>query len=288
MYESVLQHFGLTEADRLGLGWESGIFALSPTQILRIPHPGPGVEGQVRNRAEFTSGLPDLPFEVPRVREIRYVDGVLIAVEDRISGRPLDAILPNLEGATRHRALAAYLDTTDAMRTIKVEGDYGDLLLPEPLRCPHWGDYLARRLDGFADDAVLAAKVPGYGEKVARIRAQLMALPDPEKCLVHGDIWPPNIMMDAEFRVTGLLDFSFTTRVGDWVMDLAGAVHFNRISNPQADGDFAYLMGLIEARHGAGLQGRIALYAVWFAFSFAYDHDHKVIFPWCLDMIRAY
>lgn len=288
MNERVLRHFGLTEADRLGSGWESSIYALGPSQILRIPNPEPAAEVRVRARAAFTSGLPDLPFEVPRVREITYVDSVLVAIEDRISGRALDELLPDLMGEPRRRALAAYLETAEVMQTVKAEGDYGDLLLPESLRCAHWGEYLARRLDAFADDAVLAANVPGYGEKVARLRAQVLALPDPEKCIVHGDIWPPNVMMDDALRVTGLLDFSFTTRIGDGVMDLAGALHFNRIGNPRAAEDFDYLTGLVRARHGAELQDLIGLYAVWFAFSFAYAHENRVVFPWCLEMIRAY
>ncbi len=61
----------------------------------------------------------------------------------------------------------------------------------------------------------------------ARVRAQLLALPDPEKCVVHTDIWPPNVMMDDDLRVTGLIDFSSTTRIGDTLMDLLGAAHFN-------------------------------------------------------------
>ena len=34
-------------------------------------------------------------------------------------------------------------------------------------------------------------------------------------------------MMDDDLRVTGLIDFSSTTRIGDTLMDLVGAAHFN-------------------------------------------------------------
>ena len=80
-----LQHFGLTLADKLGSGWESRIYALGATRILRIPNPVPGVEAVVRARAAFTAGLPLLPFVVPRVREISHVEGMLITIEDRIA-----------------------------------------------------------------------------------------------------------------------------------------------------------------------------------------------------------
>ncbi len=286
--QDVLGRFGLTEADRLGIGLESRIYALGKAQILRIPHPELKVEARVRARAAFTNGLPVMPFAVPRVLEIKYVEGVLVAIEDRIAGRSLAEILPELDGDRRTRALAAYLETAEAMAGVKAEGEYGDLLVPEPQRSLHWGDYLAKRLEGFAADEVLVREVPGCAAIAARLKAQLLALPDPEKRIVHGDIWPPNVMMDEDLRVTGLIDFSFTTRIGDTLMDLAGAAQFIRVGNPHAAEDFEYLSGLIEARHGGKLRERIGLYGVWFAFSFAYAHEEPVVFPWCLAMIREY
>lgn len=288
MADDVLQHHGLTEADRLGSGWESRIYALGQDRILRIPKPEPNAEARVRARAAFTNSLPALPFAVPRLREITSVGGVLVTVEDRIAGRSLAEILPELAQDRRRQALAAYLETAEAMAALKTEGDYGDLLVPQPLRCAHWGDYLARRLDGFAADEALVADVPGLAGIVARLRTQLLALPDPEKRIVHGDIWPPNVMMDDALRVTGLIDFSFTTRIGDTAMDLAGAAQFIRIGNPHADADHAFLMERIESRHGTALRARFRLYDAWFAFSFAYGHDEPVIYPWCLETIRQF
>lgn len=269
-------------------GWESRIYGLGSTQILRIPNPEPEAETRVRARATFTASLPQMPFAVPRVREISRVDGVLVTIEDRIAGRALVDMLPALQGDRRRLALAAYLETAEAMAMVRTEGDFGELLVPEPMRCPRWGEYLARRLDGFVDDAVLARDVPNLTAIAARARAQLLALPDPEKCVVHGDIWPPNVMMDEDLRVTGLIDFSFTTRVGDTLMDVAGAAHFNCIANPYAADDLAYLSAQIEARHGAGFRDLFRLYGVWFAFSFAYAHDDPDVYPWCLEQIRAF
>ena len=284
--DAVLHHFGLTEADRIGSGWESRIYGLPPDLVLKIPHPEPGAEARVRTGAAFCAGLPPLPFAVPRVREIGHIDGMLFTIEDRIAGRALSEDLPELEGARRRQALASYLAVAEAMAGVTVEGDYGDLLLAQPLRRPHWGEYLAERLQGFADDAVLAREVPGLDGIVARLRAQLLALPDPARCVVHGDIWPPNVMMDEDLAVTGLIDFSFTTRVGDTVMDLAGAMYFLQVANPRGAEDSAYLGALIAARHGAAVRERLDLYAVWFAFSFAFNHDDAVVHAWCLDLIR--
>lgn len=286
--DEALRAYGLTEANLLGKGWESQIYALGDDRVLKIPHPSPGAETLVRTQADFTRDLPPLPFAVPRIREILHVEGTLITIEDRIAGRSLAEILPGLEGDRRKAALTAYLAVAEAMAAVRTEAEFGDLLVANPVRRAHWGEYLAARLDGFADDPVLAADIPDFAAIVGRFRSRLLALPDPVKCVVHGDIWPPNVMMDDDLRVTGLIDFSYTTRVGDTLMDLAGAVCFQDIANPHGPEDTGFLMGLIEARHGTGLRDLMALYATWFAFSFAYDHEMTEVYAWCVDLIRKF
>lgn len=289
MNDAVLAHYGLNETDLLGSGWESTIYALGSTQILRLPRPDADAERQVRARAAFTDSLPPLPFAVPKVREISRVAGHLVVIEDRIEGCAMEAMLPRLSGSRRREALSAYLAAAEAMARITVPGEtYGDILLEQPLRTDRWSDYLVARVRVAIKDKALAADVPGLDAIAARLIARLESIPDPEKSVVHGDIWPPNVMMNDTLQVTGLIDFSFTTRVGDHVMDLAGAAHFLRIANPSAEEDHAFLMELIAERHGDEVVERIGLYAVWFAFSFAYNHDDAVIYPWCVDLIRGF
>ena len=289
MNEAVLAAYRLSEADLLGSGWESTIYALGPTKILRLPRPEAGVERQVRARAAFTASLPPLPFAVPQVRKISTVAGQLVVIEDRIEGQAMEAMLPGLSGARRREALAAYLTAAEAMAVVTATGEpYGDLLTEQPIRTARWADYLVARIRVAVEDEVLAADVPGLAIIAAQLIARLESMPDPERCVVHGDIWPPNIMMNDALQVTGLIDFSFTTRVGDHLMDLAGAAHFLRIGNPHASEDYAYLMQLIAERHGAEVVERVGLYAVWFAFSFAYNHEDTVIYPWCVDLIRSF
>lgn len=287
MNHIVLRHFGLSEKDRLGTGWESEIYALNDGQILRIPRPEPGMEERVRARAAFSARLPTFPYKVPNVQEIAFVDDVLVLIEERIAGRPLSALLPDLAGARRVQALDAYLATAEGMALARTTGDYGDLLVVDPVRTTHWSQYLIRQLDRYVQNAALARDVAGLDAIAATLRAALAALPDPDRCVVHGDIWPPNVMLDDDLRVTGLLDFSFTTRVGDTVMDLAGAAQFLRLGNPQAEADFAYLLDRITRRHGPEATGRVHLYGLWFAFSFAHAPDDPLVYPWCLQMIRA-
>lgn len=281
--------FGVTNADLLGSGWESTIYALGTTQILRIPRPEEGSEDRVRARAALTANLPALPFAVPRVREISRIDGQLFLIEDRIEGQSMAALLPELSGERRATALRAYLAAAEAMSAATAPDEaFGDLLLDQPRRCAKWSDYLTARVRAAAEDDVLAAAIPNLGGIVDRFIMRLEAIPDPTRCIVHGDIWPPNVMMNESLQVTGLIDFSFTTRIGDHVMDLAGAWHFLLASKSSAKADHDYLKQLILAKHGAEVIDRMGLYAVWFAFEFAFNHDDAAVFAWCANLIRDF
>ncbi|MGQ0567550.1 MAG: phosphotransferase family protein [Gemmobacter sp.] len=289
MGDAVTAAFGVTDADLLGSGWESTIHALGSTQILRIPRPEAASEDRVRARSAFTANLRPLPFAVPRVREISRIDGQLYLIEDRIAGQSMAALLPTLSGERRATALRAYLAAAEAMSVATAPGEtFGDLLLDQPRRCDRWSDYPTTRVGKAAEDQILAAAVPGLARIVERFIARPEAVPDPAPCIVHGDIWPPNVMMNDDLQVTGLIDFSFTTRIGDHVMDLAGACQFLLATRASSQADHDHLKQLILAKHGAEVIDRIGLYAVWFAFDFAFNRDDAAVFAWCVNLIRGF
>lgn len=86
--------------------------------------------------------------------------------------------------------------------------------------------------------------------------------------------------------MTGLIDFSFTTRIGDHVMDLAGAFDFLLATRSSSSADHDYLTQLIMAKHGSDVTDRMELYAVWFAFEFAFNRDDAAAFARNVNKIR--
>ena len=161
----------MSEAARLGSGWESTIYALGPTQILRIPEPDVATERQVRDRATFTASLPPLPFAVPRVREISVVARRLVVIEDRIEGQAMEQCFLVLPALRRRDALAAYLATAEAMAGVIATTERGDLLKEQPLRTARWADYLVARLRAAVEDEVLAETCRAYRDCGAIDRA---------------------------------------------------------------------------------------------------------------------
>lgn len=289
MNHAVTAAFGVTDEDLIGSGWESTIYALGQHQILRIPRPEVVSEAKLRAQAALLASLPPLPFAVTRIRDISRIEGQLYVIEDRIAGQSMASLLPGLSADQRAQAFRSYLAAAEAMASVTVPAmAYGDLLHDNPRRCEKWSDYLTERVRVAARDEVLAAAVPGLAGIAARFTLRLNALPDPPKCLVHGDIHPANVMMNDDLQVTGLIDFSFTTRVGDHLMDLAGACYYLTAYDLSAQADLDHVKHLIRARHGAEVIDRIELYAVWFAFDFAYNHDAADVFAWCVDLIRGF
>ena len=71
-------------------------------------------------------------------------------------------------------------------------------------------------------------------------------------------------------------------------MDLAGASYFPLVVKACSRADHDYLKQLILAKYGAEVIDRIDLYAVWFAFDFAFNHDDAVVFQWCANLIRGF
>lgn len=289
MTETVTAAFGVTEADLIGQGWESTIYALGQTQILRIPRPDVVSEAKLRAQAALLAKLPPLPFAVTTIREIGRIEGKLYVIEDRIGGQSMATLLRTLSGEKRKTAFQAYLAAAAAMAAVTAPGEaYGDLLSDNPRRSESWSDYLTARVREAAKDEVLAAAVPGLDGIVARYIARLEEIPDPPKCIVHGDIYPANVMMNDDLQVTGLIDFSFTTRVGDHLMDLAGACYYLNAYDLTAKADLDHVKALILAEYGAEATERIGLYGVWFAFDFAYNHDAPDVFAWCTKLIRDF
>jgi hypothetical protein len=122
---------------------------------------------------------------VPRIREIARIDGQLYV----IPGRAMAAMLRELSGGRRAAALRAYLEAAEAMSVATAPGQpFGNLLLAQPRRCDRWADYLTARVRKAAEDEVLAAAIPGLAAIVERFTARLEAIPDPVRCIVHGDI----------------------------------------------------------------------------------------------------
>ncbi|RMI43864.1 aminoglycoside phosphotransferase family protein [Streptomyces triticirhizae] len=130
----------------------------------------------------------------------------------------------------------------------------------------------------------------GQDAVLAGVLARLRALPtsDGPARVVHGDICPPNILVDNDGRVVGLLDWGFLSTAGDNAFDAATAAGFFDMYGPEARGHDEALLVTMTGQLGYPRETLLtyrAAYALATAtvYSSAGDDGH---FAWCVNFLQ--
>lgn len=92
--------------------------------------------------------------------------------------------------------------------------------------------------------------------------------------------------MTKDLRLSSVLDFSPHTVVGDWRMDVAGAVTFLGISS-SAKQYIPYMRALAKSKYGPGILSIIDLYLLYYSiyYSDTYKFD-KISYDWCVQNLN--
>jgi Ser/Thr protein kinase RdoA (MazF antagonist) len=203
-------------------------------------------------------------------------------------------LLPGLRGERRRTALANYVAGAEAIAVIEYPDRlYGQILAPAPIRAETWTGYLRRSLDRalLRNGAVIAAEIGDIEDLRAKALTLVEPLePRPKKALVHGDYFPGNVLLDGALAVSGLVDFSVYTVVGDPTYDLITAPIFLEMIHEATPADVETVRGLVRARLGDAIRRAARCYRVHAAFVMA-DPAHAAepypeIYPWSLATLR--
>ena len=289
----VLQRFGVGPAALIAVGGESFVYGLDAARVLRVLRQ-PQDPATLRRKQAFLASLDGrLPFATPVIEVIDPEGGW--TVERRIPGESLLTRLRRLAGRERAPALASYAEAVDAIATVTFPArPYGQILAEPAVTAPTWHDYLEAGLDGFI--ALNGATIAALHGDVEALRARaLRLLPGvavrPVKALVHGDYFPGNVMMDDALAVTGLIDFSAWTTVGDPVYDAVGAVLFLEMMAEARAEDVALVRGVVGDRHGTALDRAMSFYRAYFAFAMADPANavgpYPLLWPWARANLAA-
>lgn len=290
----MLNRFNVGPANLLGKGSESEVYALDDTRVIRLYRPQTDL-AYIEQRLALYDLLHQQhpPFELPLVFEKGTLDDRCYTVEQRMRGRAFADVLPILTGDERNRALRSYLRVAEQVGRIRFPGrPFGEMLVSgKPLQCASWPQYLWERLQHTyrMSRADVEQDAPGVDAVLAYMQGALRLLEGfQDTCLVHGDYFPGNVFIDDQQNICGVGDFGYSTVVGDPRMDLAGAVVFLEVVDGYQPDDTAFLMQVVEERHGPGMARWIDFYRCYYSFYFSTcKADDPRTYAWCIGNLRS-
>lgn len=291
----MIDRFQLTPANLLGKGSESEVYALDDQRVVRLYRQHTDLEYIEQRLALYDLLHRQQPsFELPLVFEKGTLDGRFYTVEQRMCGRAFADALPVLTGDDRKRALRSYLSVAEQVGSIRFpDRPFGEMLTSgAPLRRTSWSHYLWDRLQQTyrVSRPDVEQDAPGVDAVLEHMRVELRALEGfQDRCLVHGDYFPGNVFIDNESNICGVGDFGYSTVVGDPRMDLAGAVSFLEVVAGYHPDDTAFLMQIVEKRHGTGMARWIDFYRLYYSFYFSTCKvDDPNTYAWCIGNLRSW
>lgn len=238
-----------------------------------------------------------LPFATPEFLAVEEYAGAVVTYERELPGVPLRADSAGEDFArvvpvVQRRALLAVLrglasvPGTEAMRELTVRGDDRSLWQGQERFQEAVAALVLRAVARHG--AALAARLPDFEAGVARTVRALRSLPDAAVTVLHGDLVPPNIHVDAAVRPVAVLDFGFWTTAGDPAFEAAVAAAVWDMYGPYAEEHVRELTGFFAGELGhppATLAVYQAAYALTTYDLFGVD-DSDGHFRWCVTRLR--
>ena len=201
--------------------------------------------------------------------------------------------LPSLPGERRRAAFANFIAAAQAIGAFSLpDRPYGHLLADDPIHADTWTGFLRQSLGRAiaANGEVIAGEVGDIAGLQSRALALLADVPErPARAVVHGDYFPGNVLLDDALAVSGLVDFSAYTLVGDPLYDaLTAPIFLEMIEDTTAD-DLAHANALVGAQHHRALP-RARFYrahaAFWMADPAYALPPYPRLYPWAIDNLR--
>jgi Ser/Thr protein kinase RdoA (MazF antagonist) len=278
-----LRQLGYNAGAVLGSGMEGTVVSLGSDLAAKVWHR--------RSLAELTTlrtfytavAGAGLPFATPSIQDIVPVNGRFATIETRLPGVPLTH-------APTPAAVSAVVAVLPALASVRPTPEMGVLPIlegEEPFGTAPFAWSLARLVERRVArfHGALATRLPDVDRLAAACVSRLEALPDSSPALVHGDLIPMNIHVDADGHPVAVLDFGFLTAIGDPAFDAAITASIFDMYSPEA----ARTEAILDEALASPDPTRLALYRAAYAlatancFSPSGSDGH---FAWCIAMLE--
>lgn len=233
-----------------------------------------------------------VPYALPRIHTVVRRGRFVVVVERRLAGTRLSETLPALTREQLEAVMERYLSAALAVSRFKAspELDRYKLLDPDCISQQSKGDwnrFLSRYLDHKLTQVgcYLCSDVPEFDAKTQQLQEILVPPYGGDYCLVHGDFFPGNLLVDDDGQITALLDFGLLTMWGDRLLDIAtGWAFFDMYDELGVRATDRYL-GFVLDRLGEGVRGKLYRYVLVYSILSAntYSPDCRDgHYAWCV------
>ncbi|MGW4503656.1 phosphotransferase family protein [Streptomyces sp. NPDC004436] len=228
--DQLLAARGLSYADLIASGTEARVYALGRDQVLKV-YADPDQRSALETIADLYRRFDrnSVPFALPEIQNIEQHGPLLAVTETLLPGTPMGDALDLTNPATEAAYLAAVRDFTSLRLTTPL--DRRMLLDPDPThQGEDWNAFLLRLLTQKLPKVLthLRLDVPAVDSITNRLTARLAQPYTGPEGVIHGDLYPDNILV-ADSKVSAVIDFGTFTLLGDPLYDLAGACAYYRM-----------------------------------------------------------
>lgn len=215
-----------------GTGTEAKVYALDENRVLKI-YAEPDRRTALETLRDFYDRLESstLNYALPRIHDIHSHGDLLAVVERRIDGVPMQEYVT----ADAADIEELYLAAASALGTVTLDPPLGHHLLlaseDDAVEPENWHAFpialITRKLPAVLSP--LREDIPDIDNRVSALLAAFATAYDGPVGVIHGDLYPGNILMTGLQTVSGVIDFGTFTMIGDSLYDVASACGFYRM-----------------------------------------------------------
>lgn len=288
------RELGARRPELLGRGMEGVVFRLGDATVAKVWFERKAAELRLIQSFYRELQAQSLSFAVPDITDVLEVADHVVTVERELEGITLRRAVERGEIAV-DAAEECMVDVVvqlagtaggSASRALTVLGETTALWSGHT----QWKDALAalvqRRLD--SSGGILRAAVDEFTRKAERILALLTHLPETRDAIVHGDLFPANVLVDRSGRPCAVLDWGFLSTQADPAFEASVAAGIFDMYGPRARERDDRLADIFTKQPGYPLP-RLLVYRAAYALitSTAYDPQGRDgHFVWCAKTLN--
>ncbi|MEE4596101.1 aminoglycoside phosphotransferase family protein [Streptomyces sp. DSM 41524] len=293
-----VEHFmaaGYPDAEPLAAGVEGAIYRLGDGTVAKVW--GRRTIPELLRMQAFYQDVAagGTSFATPEILSVETVEGTAVTVERELQGTPLQDRLglddPQAPPAATDCILGVLRELSEIrgtahMRDLPVAGEHHPLWEGHTDFTSSLAALLRRRVSAHAD--LLREHVKGLDLVLDNVVTALESLHRSDQSVIHGDLFPENILVDDRLRPTAVLDFGFMSTAGDPAFDAAVSAAIFNMYGPYAGRITDQLTSLIAGEHGWPPE-LLVLYRLTYALAtsnFFTDDGSDGHFGWCVRMLN--